>query len=461
MATIPDFVESGEPARLIPVTADTNKEQRAVSIVLAAMRGIYEFRQAMLGSLGVRVGNRAKLGAWTEVTFKEDRSGKSEKKKKDRPDGLIVLDTGRKQWTALIEAKVGNAEIDEDQLQAYIQQARNYKVDAVITISNQFVAQPSHHPVKLPKNQTRNVELYHWSWMYLLTQATLLVEGEEIDSPDQHFLLEEITRYLGHDSSGISRFDSMNREWKEIVAKVKNGANLKKTSEEVENTVSSWHQEQRDLSLILTRKLGQPVKLRLSRAHRIDPQERLRSDCELLASHHVLRCELDIPHAAAELCVEANLAKRVIVSSMRLTAPRDKKKTSARINWLRRQLEGTATDGFFVKAIRPGKAESTQAPLSDVLEDPHHLESDNTDVVPTAFEVLYITDQASRFSGNKVFIEELERAVPYFYEQAGQRLRAWTPQPPKLKSDPVQASSDANAEAEPAEPDLKDSEEDT
>lgn len=441
MVARPDFIERGEAARLIPVTADTNREVRAASVVLAAMRGIFEFRQTMLSSLGVRVGNRAELGAWTEVTFREDRKGKPRKGKNDRPDGLIVLDTGRKKWTALVEAKIGNTEVGEEQLQAYLEQAKAHKVDAVITITNQFVAEPSHHPVKLPKTQTRNIELYHWSWMYILTQATLLLEGNEIDSPDQHFLLEEVVRYLGHDSSGISRFDSMNREWKDVVSKVKSGATLSKGSEEVENTVSSWHQEQRDLSLVMSRKLSQPVKLRLSRSHRTDPKKRLKDDSEILASKHLLECELEIPNAAAELHVTADLAKRVIVCCMKIGAPQDKKRASARINWLRRQLAGIETTGLFVKAIRPGRAESTQAALADVLEDSEALESGNTDVVPTAFEVFYMSDLAARFSGSKVFIEELERAVPHFYEQAGQRLRAWVPPPPKIrKGDPATPS---------------------
>ncbi|WP_019568015.1 hypothetical protein [Thioalkalivibrio sp. ALMg13-2] len=443
MIAKPDYIECGETARLIPVTADSNREVRAASVVLAAMRGIFEFRQTMLNSLGVRVGNRAELGAWTEVTFSEDRKSKQRKTKNDRPDGLIVLDTGRKKWTALIEAKIGNAEIGEDQLQAYLDQAKAHKIDAVITITNQFVAEPSHHPVKLPKTQTRNIELYHWSWMYLLTQATLLLEGNEIDSPDQHFLLEEVVRYLGHDSSGISRFDSMNREWKDVVSKVKSGATLNKNSEEVENTVSSWHQEQRDLSLVMSRKLSRSVRLRLSRSHRTDPKKRLKDDSEILASKHVLECELEIPNAAAELHVTADLAKRVIVCCMKLAAPQDKKRASARVNWLRRQLAGIDTIGLFVKATRPGRAEATQAALADVLEDPDALESDNTDVVPTGFEVFYMSDLAARFSGNNVFIEELERAVPHFYEQAGQRLRAWVPPPPTIRrGDPAAPASE-------------------
>ncbi|XOZ33650.1 hypothetical protein ACMDCT_15820 [Halomonadaceae bacterium KBTZ08] len=45
--------------------------------------------------------------------------------------------------------------------------------------------------------------------------------------------------------------------------------------------------------------------------------------------------------------------------------------------------------------------------------------SDTTNVVPSTFEVFYMIDLAGRFAGNKVFIDELEAAVPRFYEQVG------------------------------------------
>ncbi|WP_431024363.1 hypothetical protein [Halomonas sp. H5] len=439
----PDFVKRAEVARLIPVTADTNREQRAASILLAALRGVQEFRQLMLGSLGLRIGSRATLEAWTEVALEAD----ADAAKSDRPDGLIVLETGRKRWSALIEAKIGHAEIGEEQLKHYLQQAKKHKVDAVLTITNQFVAMPSHHPVKVPKTLLKGVELFHWSWMYAVTQATLLLESGEINSPDQRFLLEEVLRYLGHDSSGISRFDSMNREWKDLVGKVKSGAVLGKGTEEVENTVSSWHQEQRDLCLVMSRKLGRPVKLKLARAHRTDPVKRLKDDCEVLAKDKVLSCCLEVPDAAADLEVTADLTKRTIVCAMRLAAPQDKKRSTARVNWLARQLTKAEPESMFVKAVRPGRAEETQAPLAQVLEDAAALDSPATAVVPSAFEVFYMADLAHRFSGSKVFIEELEKAVPHFYEQVGQRLRAWVAPPPKLhRRDPVEEKLDNEQE---------------
>lgn len=447
MLNLPDFVSRAEVARLIPVVAETSKEQRAASVLMAAFRGVHEFRKTMLGSLGLRVGTRAELQAWTEVVFQAD----PKVPKSERPDGLLVLSTGKKQWRALIEAKIGNAQIGEAQLTQYLKIAKDNKIDAVITLSNQFVALPNHHPIKLPKKCTRSVELYHWSWMYAVTQATLLLEQDAISDADQRFLLEEVLRYLSHDSSGITRFDSMNKEWKEVVGKVKSGATLGKTSEEVLNTVSSWHQEQRDLCLVMSRKLGEAVTLKLSNNHRTDPATRLKDDCQILANDKVLQCRLDVPNAATDIDVVADLTKRTITCGMKLGAPQDKKSTRARVNWLARQLAKAETAGIYVKALRPGRAEETQAPLATVLQDPDALDSQTTAVVPSAFEVFYMVDLAGRFSGSKVFIDELESAVPLFYEQVGQRLRAWVAPPPKIsRRDPVVEEHDADIGQEEA-----------
>src|SRR3546814_8155815 len=62
---------------------------------------------------------------------------------------------------------IGKAEIEAEQVERYLTIARAHKVDAVLTISNQFVALPTHSPLSLPKASLRGVELFHWSWMHL------------------------------------------------------------------------------------------------------------------------------------------------------------------------------------------------------------------------------------------------------------------------------------------------------
>lgn len=250
--SLSDYISSGEPARLIPVGADSNKEAKAASILLAAMIAVPPFRKLMLGSLGQRVGVRAKLDCYTEITLKKSST-------KLRPDGLIELDGGGGRiWRCFVEAKIKNAKIDKEQVEQYLELAKNNQIDAVLTISNEFVASPTHSPVQPSKTLLRHVELFHWSWMFTLTQAQLLLSSDEFENREQRFILSEMERYFNHPSIGISAFNRMNPEWKELVSKIQSGVNLTKAQADVENSVASWHQEVRDLCLLMTRKLEPP-----------------------------------------------------------------------------------------------------------------------------------------------------------------------------------------------------------
>lgn len=443
----PDYLTGGEPARLIPITADSARELKSVSVLMAGLRSVFELRQSLLKSLGVRVGTSATLEAWTEVVFQNE--DKKAVNNKDRPDGLLILRTGKREWRALIEAKVGNETIGEEQVSRYLQQAKNHKLDAVITITNQFAALPTHHPVKLPKNATKSVALFHCSWAFIRTQCQLLLKNDGVEDEDQVFILSEILRYLESDRSGISHFDQMNAEWKDVVNKVKSNAPLAKTSDEVQNTIAAWHQEQRDLCLIMSRLTGSDVSLKLKNDHRLDASMRLKDDADAFCKAPALHCALNIINAAADLEVTADLQRRMIYCSMRLTTPRDKQSTKARVNWLLRQLKKTEPAGFFIRANRPGKAETTYQMLKDLRDSPELLESGTSNSAATTLEVVYEVDLAGKFSGRKVFVEELEKAVPHFYHEAGQLLKAWTPPPPKIsKADSELKAHDDNAELE-------------
>lgn len=442
----PVFLESGEPARLIPIIPDSSREQKSASVFLSGLRSVYEFRQAMLASISVKVGTNAKLDAWTEIVFK--MQDKNLPKVKDRPDGLLILRTGKREWRALIEAKVGSEEIKEDQITKYLQQAKHYGLDAVITISNQFTAIPSHHPVKLNKNLTKSVDLFHWSWAYIVTQCQLLISNKNVNDEDQNFILQEILRYFLSDRSGVTSFGQMNPEWKEVVNKVRSKACLTKTSSEVQNTIAAWHQEQKDLCLLLSRETSSEVTLKLKNAHRLDPALRIKEDAEAFCKDQVLVCTIDIPNTAAPLEVCADLERRMIFCSMRLTAPKDKKSTKARLNWLLRQLKDTKAVGFYIRATRPGKAQPTYEPIAVLREWPEKIESDSGNATATAFEVVYEAELAAKFVGRRVFIEELEIAVPHFYAEAGQYLKAWVAPPPKIQK--PDEDSDEITQEEPA-----------
>jgi hypothetical protein len=424
----PDILESGEPARLLPVVKDSRLEDRATSILLAGIMSVRGFAAALLKDIGPRMGKHAHIRCYSQIVLK-NTPGQG----KQRPDGLIEVAIGSRHWRALVEGRILKTQLTEEQIREYLHLARSNDIDAVITVSNQFASLPSHHPVRFSKPLPKGASLYHWSWMHVVTTATLLLHDEEFEPAEQKYILSELVRYFSHPSSGLTGFDRMNPEWKGVVAKVKTRAALSKTADEVVNTVGSWHQETRDLSLILSRALGAPIRLKLSRAHANDAARRLRDDCEALSKDHQLAATIDIPDAAAPLTIVADLRRRSLRCSMRLEAPKDKKTATARTKWLLRQLRDASSPDIVVNASWPGRSPQTQAALAALREDPKRLEAGKGKLVPWAFEVVVVRDLAGKFAGSKTFIEALEDMVPHFYDQVGQHLRAWVPPPPKFE----------------------------
>jgi hypothetical protein len=401
----PQYLESGDKARLIPVAAESSREVRAASILMAALSAVPPFAQAMLGPLGQRLGKRARLDCYTEVVLSDGRDDSV----RVRPDGLMVLDGGRgREWRCLVEAKIGRAQVDLEQLTTYLTLARRHGIDGVLTVSNQFVALPTHSPVKIPKSARRSVQTFHWSWVSVLTNAQLLLGEDSFDHPEQRYILSEVVRYFAHPSVSVATFERMNSEWKELNSKVQSGVRLTKSAPEVEASVAAWHQECRDLSLLMSRTLNRRVRQRLSRTHADDPVVRVRDDSEHLVSNHELRCVLEVPDAAAPLVITADLQRRCLSVSASLAAPRDKQRASSRISWVLRQVAKADPTDIHVRARWPGRAPDTQAPLAALRERPNLLDVENRSMVPTQFDVLLISDIAGRFAGSKTFIELLE-----------------------------------------------------
>jgi hypothetical protein len=213
--SISALLERGEQARLIPVVADTSKEQRVTSALLASFMLVEDFGKGMLRMLDAPASKSAKITCLTEVVFKGGENGS-----RPRPDGLIVVTMGAKQWSAIIEAKVGNTSLSLEQIESYLTTAKNCNLDAVITISNQYVSSPTHHPVHIDARKTKSVRLYHWSWMSVLAEAILHAEHKGISDPEQAFILRELIRYLQHPSSGVIPFSHMDAGWKEVCTAV-------------------------------------------------------------------------------------------------------------------------------------------------------------------------------------------------------------------------------------------------
>lgn len=441
-----ELLVSGERSRLFPVLADTSKEGRTLSILLSCFETVDNFGKSLLVDLGIKVGARTQIQTYTEVVLKKGGD------KLVRPDGLIVVKSGSTTWTALVEAKVGNSDLNLEQLESYLEIAKLNGIDALITISNQFAPLPTHHPVQLSSAALKKAKVAHWSWMYLLTQATLQLGNDEITDREQRVILNEMVRFLSHPSAGVKGFDQMPAAWTDITNTVQAGGTISAKSDAAQEVVGAWYQETRDLSLILSRQLGEDVSVRVSRAHVRDPELRMKSDLQTLSSENCLRAEFDVPNTAGVIEVCADLRKRSVFASMRVAAPADRKSTKARLNWLVKQLQKSKPDGIHIRFIWPGRGQATQHPLTVLRERPEIAEE--ADKVVSSFEVVFARDFGAKFAQRKNFIAELEQTLPEFYEQVGQHLKAWQPTAPKIKEDrsePSDVSTEAmRADAEQA-----------
>lgn len=428
MKNLPPPLKNGDLARLMPVVKDSCLEDRASSILLASFRAVPAFSAAMLKSIGQRVGVKARVSCYTQVTLTDPSDSTL------RPDGFIRIERGGKVWTALVEAKIGNAGLDRDQVLSYIELAECNGIDAVITISNDFATLPTFHPFTFGKREQKGIELFHWSWLHAVTQGNLIQQGDEIENESQRFILDEFLRYFMHDSVGVKGFHKMNTEWKQVILDVMNKAPLKKTSPEILHTIEAWHQESRDLCMIMSRNLDAVVSEQLARIHVKNPDLRRASDAAHLVETHELLCTLDISDTAAPLQIKADIQRKSIACTMKLSAPQDSKTNKPQITWLLRQLSKTSGDNVYVRAWHKKAQHPTQKSLSELREYPQCLVMDGKEKAMFArFEITMSRDLAGHFSGPQTFIKALEEFVPYFYGDVGQHIQAWVAPPPKVQ----------------------------
>lgn len=384
----------------------------------------------MLEEVGAPWSKRSKLTALTEICFKKPRQKRSQL---PRPDGMLVIDTSRKEWVALVEAKIKNEELKPEQLENYLDLAKESGLDALITISNQFATIPSHHPVAVDRRKLKSVDIYHFSWLSLLSNAQLLSESDTVKDREQAIVLKELIRFLSHDQSGVQPFDRMGPQWKDICAKVQNAEMLNKTDPILEQSISDWSQLARYLALTLSARIGKRVHIALGRKQKKSPEAKYNEYVETLIKRYRLADDFSIPNTAGDIHLEADLRRRTITISMALDPPQDKKRPTAAINWLTRQLKKHELSNVLITCQWPRKTPATTINLQQAIEFPEDLVPENVKELPTRLEVRRVVDLAGRFRGAKTLVEDCEKEFVEFYKNIGQNLTPWTPPPPKYR----------------------------
>lgn len=419
---IPPNVQRGEAARLFPVLSENSKEGRATSVLLATLSVVDTLADALFRRLGRPIGPRTKINCFTEVVLKSDP--------RFRPDGLIVIDTGRGSWSALVECKIGKAKVEPDQVENYIKRARENAIDCVITVSNELVADPSRSPASVDGRLTKSVGLFHYSWLAIRSEAEIAYSQALVTDPEKNFILAELIRFLSHPSAGVEGFGQMPAAWPDLVGEAMSGRALSRNDVRIHEIADAWLQEEKELSLILSRLVSRRC---VSRSERKLKREGYDPHAEVIAEiceERALATEFSVPDTAAEIQVRADLRSRASSIHMRLRAPEDRKRPEARLNWLLNQLKDSDPSNLEVVAHWPGRAKSTYSSLQSLRENPSLIIDQNAGLSPHSFDVVLRCHTPGSFTARKRFLTDLEEALQVFYSTVGGQLTAWAPRPP-------------------------------
>lgn len=441
--------ETWHQARLIPtsgISGAEEQERRATSALLAVMGAVREFSKALLSPLGAPAGN---VETYIEVPF-------TAREKKCYPDGLIRVSRGNKSWTALVEVKTGRNELQTEQLETYLDVAKEQGFDALITISNEIPAVAGQHPTKVDKRKLRKVAIHHWSWTYILSTAVMQKEHRGISDPEQAWILGELIRYLEHPRSGAMELEDMGANWVPVRQAVTAGT-LRSTDKTAPEVVARFDALLRYTALRLGRQLGADVIHVLSRKEMTDPALRAQSLLDSLVKGGHLDGAIRIPNTVAPIHISADLRAGQITCHVDVDAPKDGRPTT-RVNWLVRQLKA-APESLRIEAfVANGRGAGAAELLGTVREDPSSLITDPKRELRSFRIAMSAPMGAKRGRGRGAFIDSVLELVDTFYGDVVQYLKAWSAAPPKMRevepepSKPQALSSTALSSQDGAEP---------
>ncbi|WP_298902051.1 hypothetical protein [uncultured Psychroserpens sp.] len=419
------FVQNGQiklqQTRLIP-TLKTGHEMALTSIFLSTVRLVKEYRDGIFKS--VKLSRAGKAFYYTEVTFNDISAS--------RIDGLIIVVTkGVISDAVFFEMKNKNNGIDQKQIEDYLSISKSLKVNKLVTVSNEFVADSTHSPIKV--KVPRNISLYHFSWTFLITKGRLLLFKNDlrIQDNDQVEIMSEALHYFESSESGICGFIQMKAGWKELAESIRAQKTLKQSDQYIEEAVLSWYEEEKDMALLLSRKLGVLVKSSSKN------KESLKKDIKKLIKDNCINGELIIKNSVSDIKLIAEFERRIVSMAVKLTPPLDKG-NKARITWIGKQLENCKKKNeiLFSKLekdlIVEANIKYAQANIKVKLSELDTLIELTKDKEIQEFRITLNRGFGVNFSSVKKFIVLIENMVLEYYEGIVQHVSTWTRPSPKI-----------------------------
>ena len=330
-----------------------------------------------------------------------------------------------------MEVKTGSTHSQTEQLENYLDIAKEQGYDAVLTISNEIPAVAGQHPTKVDKRKLRKVALHHLSWTQVLAEAVMQKEFRGVADPDQAWILGELIRYLEHSRSGALEFDDMGETWVAVRDAVAAGT-LRATDKGIADVVARFDALLRFASLRLGRQLGTEVVPVLSRKEQADPTLRAQALTAMLCQTGQLSGAIRIPDTVGQLVVTADLR------SVEGHLPRRRRRAPGGSPHHPGELAGAPAQGRARLRAR-GDVHCPRARLQrrraagrrpGEPRGPGGGPGQGDPVLPPGATAGMGT---KRGRGRGSFIDSVLSATDTFYADVLQYLKAWSAAPPKLR----------------------------
>ncbi|MBJ7290630.1 TerD family protein [Williamsia sp.] len=313
------------------------RERRAVSALLAVMGGVREFGRELTRRCGAPAGT---IDTYIEPEFDYADT-------KFRPDGLIRIRRGQREWTALVEAKTGDNALTVEQVERYVALAKQNKFDALITVSNQLLGGHDDLPVTIDKRKLKNLAVHHLSWDEVRSVAIQMSMYQRIEDTTQSWVLREFVRYLQHSNSKLHGFTDMGPLWVLVRDAVKNHT-LHSKDKAATEVCHQFDQLVRHLGHDLSCLLGVDV-VPIFPSRREDSTPRLQQ----LADSGALYGSLRIPGAVGPLVISLDLRLERATCSITCEAS-DASRGPTRVKALMKQIPD-ASPKITVQTILSGR----------------------------------------------------------------------------------------------------------
>jgi hypothetical protein len=397
-------------ARLFPV-GNTTEENQTTSIFLSSLSAVKEYREELLSAIGItKIKNRnVSIHVFTEI-YNDEKS--------ERPDGLIVLTSGKNnpviEWISFVEVKVKNNQLTVEQIEHYIDFARNIGIDSIITISNKITTLPTESPIETKK--AKGFNLYHWSWTYLKVISKYLLRTNKVSDDDHVYILRELRYYLDNHKN-ISNFTNMGSEWRDAVQSIYETDRSKKlVVKDINSVVSAYKEEEMDIALQLTDNTKYFV-------HLLTKNSENRSDtlfAELNESRRMTSSYYINENKKHFFSVMVDLAGKYI--TCQCTVYVSNGKAQAQTSAILKLLEPAATENIKVRAVYHHNKSEKEQLLTTLYEEkkkqkPYSIINKEMGDEIKYFELTMRKELGRDMTGNKNFIENIEGLCETFLLQ--------------------------------------------